>query len=461
MRQKPGFTAVLLALTLVVLQAFGPFLSAQTAPPSGEELDQLLAPVALYPDSLLSQITTASTNPQEILDVDNWLSQNPGLTGTALTDAAQQQGFDPAFIALANFPQILEMMAQHIDDYAAIGAAFSADQGAVSNSIQRLRDQAYNAGTLKSTSQQQVEVQRSSGQPIYVIQPANPQVVYVPVYDPTVVYVRPAVYSTPLITFGLGIGIGALLIGNQPWGWGGWGWNWGSRRAYYNHGYWGGWSNPYRPPRPWYRPRPIIWSNRPGYRGNWGYRPQGYRPPRPGGGPGYSRPPYGPGNRPGYRPPGNRPGQPSIQPVRPGMPNRPGTGRPDQNRPPQPGIPRPMPNRPTPQPTRPGYPDRPGTDRPGSDRPGTGRPGTGRPSTDRPGADRPGNGRPGTNPPGQGRPTAPGQTPPNGPSIQPARPGGSDRPAARPAPEARPAPQVRPQPETPKADPNQQRQPRS
>ena len=77
MRQKPGFTAVLLAITLVVLQAFGPFLSAQTAPPTAQELDQLLAPVALYPDSLLSQITTASTNPQEILDVDNWLRKTP------------------------------------------------------------------------------------------------------------------------------------------------------------------------------------------------------------------------------------------------------------------------------------------------------------------------------------------------------------------------------------------------
>ena len=95
----------------------------------------MLAPVALYPDSLLAQITTASTNPQEILDVDNCLHDNQGLTGTALTDAAQQQGFDPPFIALVNFPQVLEMMAQHVDDYAAIGQAFSADQEAVSASV--------------------------------------------------------------------------------------------------------------------------------------------------------------------------------------------------------------------------------------------------------------------------------------------------------------------------------------
>ena len=116
MRQKSRFSAILLLITLMVLQDFGPYLSAQTAPPTPEELDQLLAPVALYPDSLLSQITTASTNPQEILDVDAWLQQNSGLTGTALTDAAQKQGFDPAFIALVNFPDVLAMMADHIDD---------------------------------------------------------------------------------------------------------------------------------------------------------------------------------------------------------------------------------------------------------------------------------------------------------------------------------------------------------
>jgi hypothetical protein len=317
----------LLLITLVVLQEFGPLLSGQTAPPAPEQLDQLLAPVALYPDSLLSQITTASTNPQEILDVNTWLQQNSGLTGTELTDAADRQGFDPAFIALVNFPEVLDMMAEHIDDYAAIGQAFSSDQGAVTESIQRLRAQAYASGALRSNAQQQVEVQQPAGQTVYVIQPANPQVVYVPQYDPTIVYVRPAsdaVVATSLISFGVGIGIGALLVDNRPWGWGGWGWNWGSRRAYYNHGYWGGWSNPYHPSRPYYRPRPIVWANRPGYRGNWGYRPPHYRPPnRPGNRPGPSRP----GNRPdGHRPPTTRPGTPNRparpSPTKPTLPNR-------------------------------------------------------------------------------------------------------------------------------------------
>src|ERR1700685_4300938 len=248
MLRKRAFTTVILLFALLFSQDLVPLGRAQDSPPpTPEELDQLLAPVALYPDSLLAQITTACTNPQEILDVDNWLQQNSNLSGTALTDAAQAAGFDPAFIALVNFPQVVTMMAENIDDYAAIGDAFSADQASVTASIQRLRAQAYASGALRSNSQQQVEVQQPAGQTIYVIQPAAPQIVYVPQYDPTVVYVRPAsdaIVATSLISFGVGIGIGALVVDNRPWGWGGWGWNWGSRRAYYNHTVWGGWGNP-------------------------------------------------------------------------------------------------------------------------------------------------------------------------------------------------------------------------
>lgn len=370
MRQVQRFVSILL-IALFVCQDFGLQLAAQSAPLTPQQLDQLLAPIALYPDSLLSQIMTASTNPQEILDVDNWLNSNQGLSGTALTDAAQQQGFDPAFIALVNFPQVLEMMAQHIDDYAAIGQAFSSDQGAVTDSIQRLRSQAYDAGSLRSNQQQTVQVQQASGQTVYVIQPANPQVVYVPYYDPTIVYVRPTgpMVAASVITFGVGISIGALMV-SQPWGWGGWGWNWGSRRAYYNNAVWVGWGRPYRPPHPWYRPRPIVWTNRPGYGGNWGYRPPHYYPPRPGNRPGYGRPPYGPGNRPGYRPPGAGPGMPGPggprpNPMPPAKPNPPGPGRPSQpppggGRPGQPPA-KPNPN-PPPQGNKPG--NRPPANRP-------------------------------------------------------------------------------------------------
>ncbi len=435
MRQTMKSVAISFLVALFFVQCCGTVASAQDAVPTAEELDQLLAPVALYPDSLLSQITTASTNPQEILDVDAWLGQNPDLSGTALTDAASKQGFDPAFIALVNFPQVLQMMADHVDDYAAIGTAFSADQGAVSASIQRLRSQAYDAGNLRSNEQQQVEVQQpSAGQTIYVIQPASPQIVYIPQYDPTIVYVRPTVVvSSPLITFGVGIGIGPLLVVDQPWGWSGWGWNWGARRAYYNHGYWGGWGNPYHPPHIWYRPRPIVWANRPGYGGNWGYRPPNYRPPyRPSprplpGRPGNStrNPPARATDQAGQaRHSGNAsnaeadrpttPGRPTTQPTKPETPTTPGTTRPTRpGQPGQPGTPgstrptRPTsPGGPEAQPTKPGTPSTPGTTRPS--RPTSPGGPSAQPTT--PGTTRP------------ARPAAPG-----GPSAQPTKPGDSTR----------------------------------
>jgi hypothetical protein len=375
MRRKPGITSVLPLIGLLLFPGFAPILQAQTAPPATQQaqpppptpqqLDQLLSPIALYPDSLLAQITTASTNPQEILDVNNWLAKNPDLTGTAQTDAAQRYGFDPAFLALLTFPTVIQMMAENIDDYAAIGQAVTANQAEVAASIQRLRAQAYASGALRSNEQQKVEVQQSSNQPIYVIQPANPQVVYIPQYNPTVVYVAPStstVVATSLITFGAGIGIGLLIANNQPWGWGGWGWGWG-RGVYYNHGPWGGvWVGGYRPPYAWYHPRPPYYVGHPGYGGNWGYRPPNYRPPYPSQRPVYRPPSSHPGyrppsNQPGYRPPTNRPGtnpptnrpgnggRPSTQPVRPGTPqNRPGT---------PPNGTRPAPSRPSTQPARP------------------------------------------------------------------------------------------------------------
>jgi hypothetical protein len=392
MHRRPGITSVLLLICLLLFPGFAPILEAQTAsqaapppPPTPQQLDQLLAPIALYPDALLAQITTATANPQEILDVTNWLAQNQNLTGAALTDAAQKQGFDPAFLALVTFPTVLQMMADHIDDYAAIGQAMAANQAEVAASIQRLRSQAYASGALRTNQQQKVEVQQVSNQPVYVIQPANPQVVYVPQYNPTVVYVPPStstVVATSLITFGVGIGIGVLIANNQPWGWGGWGWGWG-HGVYYNHGPWGGWHGGYRPPTIWYHPRPPYYAHYPGYGGNWHYRPPNYRPPYPVNRPIYRPPSHYPGNpgyrppvhHPGYRPPTTKPGYrpPTTQPVRPGYPStrpapRPApTTRPaPQSRPPQTRPPqsRPPQSRPAPQ-TRPSNPGgQPGQGRP-------------------------------------------------------------------------------------------------
>jgi hypothetical protein len=436
-RPKHILAAIVFLLAATLTQALEPSVQAQDAAvPTADQLDQLLAPVALYPDTLLAQITTASTDPQEILDVDNWLQANPDLTGTALTDAAQAQGFDPAFIALVNFPQVIHMMADNVDDYAAIGQAFSADQASVSASVQRLRAQAYASGALQTNSQMQVEVQQPApNQTVYVIQPASPQIVYVPQYDPSVVYVHPAQGGpAPLLAFGAGIAIGALLVDNRPWGWGGWGWNWGSRRVYYNRTVWGGWGNPYRPPNYWYRPRPVRWASRPGYGGNWGYRPPNYRPPsyypvnRPG-----NRKPWGPNNRPtGYRPsqPGNGGGnRPST---RPGNGNRP---NPNPGNKPQP---KPTTGRPQPKPTTPGTQPQP---KPGTTRPAP-RP---RPDTSQP--------KPGTPQP---KPTSP-RPQPDTSQPKPSTPRPQPQPRPTPKPDtsqpkpAQPKPQPQPKPTTPRA----------
>src|ERR1700761_931604 len=106
--RRPSIASIWMALGLLLFHDWGGMLFAQTPVPTPQELDQLLAPIALYPDALLAQITTASTNPQEILDVNNFLAQNPNQTVSQLTAAAQQQGFDPAFIALVGFPQVLD-----------------------------------------------------------------------------------------------------------------------------------------------------------------------------------------------------------------------------------------------------------------------------------------------------------------------------------------------------------------
>ena len=304
---------------------------AQAYIPTPRELDELLAPVALYPDSLLAQITSASTNPQEILDVDDWLHRNPDLNGIALTNAAQEQGFDPSFLALVNFPQILDMMAQNIDDYAAVGAAFRADQGLVMDSVQRLRHVAYGAGTLRSGPQQRVVVESYNGQQIILIQPANPTVVYVPEYNPYVVYGYGGLGMGSWITFSTGIGLGVALANSYPWGWGNWGWNWIQRRLIYNQLYWRPYFNYYRPPRPIYRPGRPNFGSRPPI-----LPPRSFpsrrapfppaRPPRPG----FGNPPVLPSvPRDGVRrapiPTHPRPTQPThprpIQPTRPRPPS--------------------------------------------------------------------------------------------------------------------------------------------
>jgi Protein of unknown function (DUF3300) len=170
---------------------------AQAAPPPSPtapiNIDDLVAPIALYPDQLLAQILTASTNAQEVLDGGNWLLQNQSLKGDALTDAARTAGFSPPVQYLMSFPQVVDNMCQQIDWTRQLGQSFQADQKGVMEAVQRKRVQAQQTGNLKSSPQMTVETKKAdNGQPYVEIQPANPQVVYVPQYNPVTIYNTPA-----------------------------------------------------------------------------------------------------------------------------------------------------------------------------------------------------------------------------------------------------------------------------
>ncbi len=149
-----------------------------------EELDQILAPIALYPDSLLTQILMASTYPLEIVQADRWAKQNKDMKGDALAKALEAQPWDPSVKSLVNFPQVLSMMGEKLDWTQKLGDAFLSQQKDVMGTIQRLRAKAQASGNLKTTKEQVVKVE----QEVIIIEPASPQVVYVPAYNPAVVY---------------------------------------------------------------------------------------------------------------------------------------------------------------------------------------------------------------------------------------------------------------------------------
>jgi hypothetical protein len=181
-------------------------------------LEELLAPIALYPDLLVGWILAASVNSQEVLDAGNWLLQNEALQGEALESAAQGVGFGVAMRALLQFPSIVDMMCQQIDWTRQVGAAFSSDQQAVLDAIQRLRAQAVALGNFTSTPQQNVETIAENDQVIIEVKPTDPEVVYVPTYDPEVIYwdyygtgTYYGVYGARLIAFGLGVIIGHAI----------------------------------------------------------------------------------------------------------------------------------------------------------------------------------------------------------------------------------------------------------
>jgi hypothetical protein len=208
------------------------------APQTAAQLDALVAPIALYPDALVAQILAASAYPEQVTFADDWLTQNTNLTGIALTQAVDQQSWDPSVKALTQFPSVLHNLAHNLSWTSSVGQAFTNQQADVMAAVQAMRAKAQAAGALQSSSQITVTQQSPS---TIVIAPANPQVVYVPMYNPAVVYGAPVVVpyyvpppmpvvATP-IYFGTGITIGATFgggwAGGFGWGWHAWNVNWG------------------------------------------------------------------------------------------------------------------------------------------------------------------------------------------------------------------------------------------
>ncbi len=240
--------------------------ATQYAVPTADQLYQLVAPIALFPDNLVAQVLAASTYPDQVSAAYQWLQENPGLKGQQLTDAVNQQTWDASVKGLTQFSDVLTQMATNLSWTSALGDAYFNVPQSVMNAVQVMRQRAYQAGNLKSNQQQNVSVENqapgteapapaSSGEPqvtvvqpppqTIVIQPSQPQVVYVPTYNPTVVYGAPVpVYpgystgtlvATSLISFGVGIAVGAAMSNSCcGWGWNSWGCGWHNSTVVYN-----------------------------------------------------------------------------------------------------------------------------------------------------------------------------------------------------------------------------------
>ena len=258
----------------------GPQSQAQSQP-SALSVDDLVAPIALYPDQLLGQVLTAATSPQQVLDGGNWLIQNQTLKGDVLTDAAKQAGFGPPMQYLMNFPQVVDNMCQQMDWTTQLGEAFTSDPKGVMAAIQRKRSDAQQVGNLTSSPQMTVATKTENGQQYVEIKPTDPKVVYVPQYNPVTIYNNPApaapapattatntattteekksgvstgaAVGIGLLSFGIGMAVGHAISDNNDyypypsWGYGG---MYYGGRPYY--------PPPYRPVYPGYRPAPYY-----------------------------------------------------------------------------------------------------------------------------------------------------------------------------------------------------------
>jgi Spy/CpxP family protein refolding chaperone len=218
---------------MVLLLAITPGVTAQQSDTAAvfkpEELEQILAPIALHPDSLVTQILMAATYPLEVVQAERWIKQNASLKGEALTAALEKQEWDPSVKSLVNFPQVVTMMSEQLEWTQKVGDAFLADQKQVLDTIQSLRAKAQASGNLQTTKEQTIIVEEK----IIKIEPANPQVVYVPTYNPTVVYgawpypayppyayYPPGYVASSAMMFGAGMAMGAAwgyAWGNSNW----------------------------------------------------------------------------------------------------------------------------------------------------------------------------------------------------------------------------------------------------
>ena len=217
--------------------------ASQASKIPADQLDSLVAPIALYPDPLLAQALAAATYPLEIIQLQQWLEKNKNLKDKALADAAAKQPWDPSVQALAALPEVVKRLADDIQWTADLGNAFLAQQADLMDAVQRMRKKAQDNGNLKTTEQQKVETQVIESKSVIVIEPASPEIIYVPSYNPVVVYGAP-IYPYPPIYYpppgyyaaGLAISFGVGMMMGAFWS-GGWGWGcgWGGNNVYINH----------------------------------------------------------------------------------------------------------------------------------------------------------------------------------------------------------------------------------
>jgi hypothetical protein len=229
------------AASCVMFASWVVLASAQAAPETPEQLQQLVAPIALYPDALVAQILAAATYPDQVVQADRWMQEHPGLSGDQLGPQVDQQPWDPSVKALTAFPSVLANMDKNLSWTSSLGDAEINQQQDVMAAIQTLRQRAKDAGNLKSSSQEKVS---EHGKTI-VIDPVETDVVYVPQYDPWIVYGDPIFawpgwygypglfIDRPGIEFGLGFGIG--FFGGYGWGWHHWGSDWHHQALIFNH----------------------------------------------------------------------------------------------------------------------------------------------------------------------------------------------------------------------------------